>query len=261
MGDINYEPVIRGMTWSHSRISAFDQCPYRWYLKYLCETKPVPLFFSEYGKFIHELLADFYAGRKTGDDIYIEYLTQFRERVPQGAPSRAVFSRYFSDGVKFLSEIQKLKYKVIAVEQKLLFTVGGYQFVAFVDLLCENEKGGLVIVDNKSRNLRKRSGRAKPTQSDKELDKYLRQLYLYAASVEQNYGRKPALLCFNCFREGEMIEEPFDEAVFEQTMADVQKEINCIATETDFDPFLEYFKCRYLCDARNSCEYFALAGR
>ena len=169
MRDINYEPVIRNMTWSYSRISAFDQCPYRWCLKYLCEAKTTPLFFSEYGKFVHELLADFYADRKTGEEIYLTYLTQFRERVPPGAPNGAVFSRYFLDGAKFLSEIEKLKYRVIAVEQKMLFEIGGHSFVAFVDLLCENVDGELVLIDNKSRNLKKRSKRSKRTNSDKEL--------------------------------------------------------------------------------------------
>lgn len=261
MHEVNYEPVIRDMTWSHSRLTSFDSCPYRWYLKYLRGVKGVPLFFSEYGKLIHELLADFYAGRKTGDEIYIEYLTQFRKRVPPGAPSRTVFSHYFSDGARFLSGIQMLKYKVIAVEQKLNFTVGGYSFIGFLDLLCEDENGDLVIIDNKSRNLRHRSNRGKKTKYDEELDEYLRQLYLYAAAVEQSYGRKPVLLCFNCFREGELIEEPFNEVVYQNVLKDTAKAIERIAKEEDFDPSIEFFKCNYLCDAKNSCEYFALAGR
>lgn len=35
MGEISYAPLIEDMVWSYSRIKAFDDCPYRWYLKYI----------------------------------------------------------------------------------------------------------------------------------------------------------------------------------------------------------------------------------
>lgn len=35
MGEINYAPLIDDMVWSYSRIKAFEDCPYRWYLKYI----------------------------------------------------------------------------------------------------------------------------------------------------------------------------------------------------------------------------------
>ena len=35
MGEVNYAPLIDDMVWSYSRIKAFEDCPYRWYLKYI----------------------------------------------------------------------------------------------------------------------------------------------------------------------------------------------------------------------------------
>ena len=230
-------------------------------MKYLRQRKAdEPLFFSEYGKFVHELLADYYSGRKTDREVYMEYLTQFRKRVPSRAPSGAVFSHYFLDGANFLESIRMPKYKVLAVEQELRFSVGAFDFVAFVDLLCETDDGEFVVVDNKSRNLRRRSGRKKKTKYDIELDEYFRQLYLYSAAVAQNYGKLPKFLCFNCFREGEFIEELFDEEVYRATLKEFVETIEQkIVPEESFDPDVEFFKCTYLCDTKDQCEYFALA--
>ena len=49
-----------------------------------------------------------------------------------------------------------------------------------IDLVGRSDTGGLVIVDHKSRALKPRSKRKKPTKTNQELDEYLRQLYLYA---------------------------------------------------------------------------------
>lgn len=35
MGEVNYAPLIDDMVWSYSRIKAFEDCHYRWYLKYI----------------------------------------------------------------------------------------------------------------------------------------------------------------------------------------------------------------------------------
>lgn len=35
MGEVNYKPIIQDMTWSYSRIKSFNDCPYRWFLKYI----------------------------------------------------------------------------------------------------------------------------------------------------------------------------------------------------------------------------------
>ena len=35
MGDICYAPLIDDMTWSYSRVKSFEDCPYKWFLKYI----------------------------------------------------------------------------------------------------------------------------------------------------------------------------------------------------------------------------------
>ena len=89
---------------------------------------------------------------------------------------------------------------MVGVEKKVDFVVNGIPFVGYIDFLGEKD-GDLYVVDNKSRILKPRSSRAKPTKADEELDAYLRQLYIYSAAVEEEYGKTPKSLCFNCFRD------------------------------------------------------------
>ena len=55
-----YAPVIEDMTWSYSRLKAFEDCPYKWYLRYIRfpKAKGVDQFFADYGTFIHELIRE-----------------------------------------------------------------------------------------------------------------------------------------------------------------------------------------------------------
>ena len=53
MGEVNYAPLIDDMVWSYSRIKAFEDCPYRWYLKYIKKFHGKDMFFSSYGTFMH----------------------------------------------------------------------------------------------------------------------------------------------------------------------------------------------------------------
>ena len=54
--------LIDLMTWSYSRINTYLQCPYQFYLKYIECLDEAPMFFSEYGSLVHEVLAEYYSG-------------------------------------------------------------------------------------------------------------------------------------------------------------------------------------------------------
>lgn len=260
MSEIYYRPLIEAMTWSYSRIKSFEDCPYRWYLHYLRGFSGSDLFFSSYGSFMHKLLERYYSGEASADVIQTDYLLGFRDEVTLPAPSDKVFRNYFRDGFQYLSDIKPLPFRPVAVEQRLQFTVNGVRFNGILDLLCECEDG-LVIVDHKSRALKPRSGRAKPLKSDLELDSYLIQLYLYAEAVRQEYGELPKMLCFNCFRVPVFIKEPFRPEAFEQAKSWLVEKTEEIANEENFNPNLDYFKCKYLCEMQEHCEYYELFGR
>ena len=159
--------------------------------------------------------------------------------------------------MQYLKTLQPFPYDVVGVEKKVDFVVNGIPFVGYIDFLGRKDDD-LYVVDNKSRILKPRSSRAKPTKADEELDAYLRQLYIYSAAVEEEYGKTPRSLCFNCFRDKLFIIEPFKEQAYAESKEWIAKSIGNIREESDFKPSVEFFKCTHLCEMQDMCEYYEL---
>ena len=108
---------------------------------------------------------------------------------------------------------------------------------------------------NKSRDLKPRSSRKTPTLKDAELDEMLKQLYIYSVAVYQHYGKYPKYLCFNCFKSGVFIKEPFDINRLEEIVSEFLNKIAIIESSEDFYPRVDYFYCNNLCGFSKSCVY------
>lgn len=257
MGDVNYAPLIRDMVWSYSRIKSFDDCPYGWYLKYVYQLpQDKRKFFSSYGSLIHRLIEKYLSGTETKDSLITEYLLGFSE-ISKFAPGSKIRQSYFRDGLRYLKSMTKLPCAVVTLEEYVEFEIQGIRFHGYIDCVGRTDDG-LVIVDHKSRTLKPRSNRAKPTKSDELLDEYLAQLYLYAKAVKEKYGEFPISLWLNCFRSGLVIQEPFDNEKYERAQEEFAQKAKKIVEVKDFPPNWEFFKCNYLCDMSKECEYHAL---
>lgn len=256
MGEVNYRPLIDDMVWSYSRIESFHNCPYKFFLKYIRWCKDAPRFYSSYGKFMHKLLEQYYNGELTQEEMQIKFLFDFQKEVQGERPKGNIVQNYIRQGSDYLKQFRPLPYQTVAVEKELHFNIGGFPFVGILDYIGRREDGKLVIVDNKSRALKPRSNRDPPTVKDNELDEMLKQLYIYAAAVQQEYDELPAMLCFNCFRTGTFIEEPFCEEAYHDALEWATQSILEIQDESEFNPFREFFGCYYLCGVSGECCYW-----
>ena len=250
-----YTELIRDMTWSYSRLECFEACPYRWFLKYIEREHDEPLFYSSFGSFMHGLLADLYRGKLTQEAAKDRFLFGFSSEVLGERPPGHIAAGYIDAGFSYLCDFRPLPLDPVDVEQKVDFRIGNTPFTGFLDLFgkCGDR---CIIVDHKSRNLKPRSGRAKPTQNDIDLDTMLRQLYLYAEAVFRNFGTYPDALCFNCYRNGAFIEESFRKEKLDEAIAWATELVGEIERCENFAPHPEYFKCRYLCGVHNACCYY-----
>lgn len=255
MGVICYKPLIDDMIWSYSRIEAFNDCPYRFFLRYIRGFKDDDKFYSSYGSFIHKILERYYKEEITKDEMLTTFLLNFKKEVRGIRPKESTVQKYISAGCEYLKSFTPFPYKMIDVEKRIEFKIEDYNFVGFIDYIGYDDDGGICIVDNKSRDLKPRSNRQKPTAKDKELDKMLRQLYLYAAAIEQEYEVLPKFLCFNCFKAGVFIKEQFDIQKYEETKQWAIKSIEKITNTEDFEPNLDFFSCLYICGVSDYCEY------
>lgn len=255
MGELIYRELINDMTWSYSRVKTFYDCPYRWFLKYIYGCKEVPMFYSSYGSFMHKLLEQFYKGELTKEQMRTKFLFDFKDEVKGERPQASTVQKYIQCGLDYLEQFQPLPYNMIAVEKKVEFEINGNFFVGFLDYLGEKD-GKLYIVDHKSRDLKPRSKRTKPTVKDQELDEMLRQLYIYSAAIKQEYGVFPAALCFNCFKTQTFIEEPFKEEAYIEALDWVTEQIEDIKNADEFYPRLDYFSCMNICGMKDECCYY-----
>lgn len=256
----DYGFVINNMTWSYSRVKSFEDCPYRWFLKYIKELDGKDMFFASYGKFIHELIEEYITGKSSRYDVFNKYLTGFNYEVKGRAPNNKVFLNYFESGLEYLKNIKPFDFNVLAVEKKVEFEVEGFKVLGFIDILGEKNKE-LIVLDNKARNLTPRSNKEKPTKSDTELDEFLKQLYIYSKAVEIEYKTLPNSLQFNCYRQNLLIKEYFDKEKYREAQEWFVSKIKEIQKEEEFPPNIEYFKCRYLCEMSDHCEYYSMYKR
>lgn len=255
---MNYSHIIDEMTWSYSRITAYEDCPYRFYLKYIKKIKGVRHFFSDYGSFMHLIIQKFLTGELKKNELVGYYLVNFRKNVIAKAPSQNIFNNYFNQGIEYLKNIELPDDEIIGVEKEVSFQVGGKDFIGYIDEVSTSD--GIKITDNKSRALKPRSKRKKPTKTDEELDKYLRQLYIYSIPIECEFKELPKWLSFNCFRTQTIITEPFDNEAFERTKKWALVTIETISKEEKWKPNIEWFRCKNLCDVCNECEYYQMFG-
>lgn len=253
---MNYAFIIDQMEWSYSRLTAFEQCPYQWYLKYIygLEEKQSK-FFSDFGSWVHQLLEDYFTGRIPKEQLAGKYLSGFRAHVIGEAPSQKIRQSYLEQGKQYFKRFSFPAREILLPEEKIHFNFAGHPFVVIIDLQSLDEEGKLCITDHKSHNLKPRSGRKKPTRSDEELDRYLRQLYLYAAAVREKHGAYPDYLEFNCFRTGTFIREPFRKEKLRETEQWAEDLIRTIRETDDWQPKEDYWFCTHLCDASGECKY------
>lgn len=57
------------------------------------------------------------------------------------------------------------------------------------------------------------------------------------------------------------IEEPFAMQAYADAGAWLSRSVCEITDETDFKPDAEFFKCRYLCEMQDHCEYYKLTQK
>ena len=185
----------------------------------------------------------------------MRFLMDFKENVQGERPMASTVNKYIKQGTEYLSTFNVFPYNKVGVEDEIQFDIGGVPFIGYIDYLGEKD-GEYYIVDNKSRDMKPRSKRAKPTIKDMELDKMLRQLYIYSAGVKSKYGKFPKALCFNCFRTGVFISEVFNEQKYHESIEWALKTIEEIKGTNIFNPNVDFFTCKYICGLNEDCCYW-----
>ena len=97
--------------------------------------------------------------------------------------------------------------------------------------------------------------KSKAVMHKSELPKYARQLYLYSAYMQEKYGHFPDVLRFSLFREKKLIDIPFREEDYQEALDWAQQTVDSIRAAWQYPTEPDNFYCLRLCDQRMNCEY------
>lgn len=250
-----YQQQLDERVWSFSSVSKYDECPKAFYRTYIEHTPQRENAFAQWGSLGHSILERYYRGELDLWDLEDTYLEEYDDAVTEPFPFRMADS-YFKAGDEYFSNFEGdfQGCEIVGIEQEIQIEIEGYKYIGYIDLLVRDDKG-YIICDHKSK-----AG----FKTAEEKHHYLRQLYLYALYVREQYGEYPYKLIFNMFRKGIWVEEQFDETACMEAKEWFVNTIKRIYEDESFKDkiAIEYkaqgkllqdfpkqdFYCNYLCD-------------
>lgn len=251
------------MRWSYSRLNAFQQCKYGFYLNYILNNPDLYLpesnFYSENGSLCHETLEKLLKGDLDVEDAASYYINKFNEQICYST-KQSIMDRKMESCADYFANTDfdwLGAYNILGVEKKMFFHIDKKNFVAYIDLLLEHkESKDIIVVDHKSGGFPLTKAGTISKNKKQSFDGYRKQAYIYAHAVHEKYGKFPTFLCWNYFADdGQWLKIPFDENEYDETINWVKRTIQSIEQEQDYEPSMDFFYCTNLCAFRNSCEY------
>lgn len=199
--------------YSHSKLSTFEQCPFRYKLRYIDKIKPEieSTIEAHLGSITHEALEWLYTKVQhreipTIDDLILRYSEIWEEKFnPNFIIVKKEFTDkdYFQKGIQFLINYYTLNHpfddNTIELEKKVLFELEtGTKIIGYIDRLVHHkDKEEIEVHDYKTANFL-------PPKEKFEKDK---QLALYSIAIKEIFGQEKKIkLVWHYLAHGQRIE-------------------------------------------------------
>jgi putative RecB family exonuclease len=247
--------------YSHSRLSTFEQCPFKYQLRYIDHIDPDFKQSIEgfLGNKVHDTLEWLYnhSEKQTIDSdqvikYYIENWNKDFNTQIKIVKQDLTAEVYFNKGLKFLINYF-LKNKpfedgTIATEKKIFINLdkeGSKKLIGYIDRLVHNKEANIFEVHDY-----KTSGSIK---SQQELDND-RQLALYSIAIREEFNPSDVYLKWHFLDFNKTLTSKRTLEQLEQLKQDLIKLINKIENETDFPPQPSIL-CNW-CEYQSKCDMF-----
>ena len=254
-------------TYSHSKLSTFEQCPLKYKYKYIDRIIPEieKTIESHLGSVVHSTLEWIYKQVKENKTPLIEkiieyYLENWQKNYKEGmliVKKELTEKDYFNAGVEFLvdyyNENAPFKDGTIECEKKIEITLDEgeeYKILGFIDRLVYNsETEEYEIHDYKTAN-------SLPQKEKVDND---RQLALYAIAVKEIFGKeKEVRLIWHYLAHNKKIISKRTNEQLQQLKKDTLDLIKKIESSTEF-PYVKSPLCDW-CEYKNICPVWKKNG-
>ena len=256
-------------TYSHSKLSTFEQCPLKYKFRYIDKIIPEieKSIESHLGTCVHDALEWLYSQVKEGrvptlDDLIIYYSEIWQKQFKEEfiiVKKELTAKDYFNKGVEFILNYytanQPFQEGTLELEKKITIRLNKdsgnpsgdfHQIIGFIDRLAQNpETQAYEIHDYKTAN-------ALPDQQKMDED---RQLALYSIAIKEAYGhdKEVTLIWHYLAHKTKIISRRTNEQLEKlkkETLALIKK----IESATEF-PHKESALCHW-CEYQNTCPVF-----
>ncbi len=250
------------VVYSHSRLSTFEQCPFKFKLRYIDRIKPdfKTSIEAHLGSVVHDTLEWMYIDKKNGvihsvDEIITYYANKWHELYSEDilvVKRDFTVQDYFNKGVKFLLDYY-LKHKpfddgTLELERKIVLDLDGtgkYMIQGFIDRLVFNkETGKYEVHDYKTANSLPRPDKV---ASD-------RQLALYSIAVNDLFNTSDTLLVWHYLAHNRRITSERTLEQLEQLKRDIISLIDKIEVTKEFSACKSVL-CGW-CEFKSKCPNF-----
>ena len=246
--------MVKKKVYSHSKLSTYEQCKYKYKLKYI-DKIPSPVEKSieaHLGTCVHDALEWLYkevisGSLPTMEDVIERYASTWKEEYKDSfiiVKQDLTAQNYFDKGVKFLIDYymkhQPFEDGTLELEKKIWINLTEeHSVIGYIDRLVYNkDKKRYEIHDYKTAN-------SLPTQEKFDTD---RQLALYSIAIKELYGEDvPVILTWHYLNHNKQIFSKRTNGELKELKLKTLKLINEIENTTEFPP-----KKSVLCDW---CEY------
>lgn len=246
--------------YSHSKLSTFEQCPFKYKLRYIDKIRPEieKTIEAHLGSAVHDTLEWIYNTIKenpqkniTLDEVITHYAIKWQESYTNDIliVKRQLSSKdYFNKGVEFLAnyfqENAPFKDGTIECEKKVIIEIDSdTKIQGFIDRLVHNlETGEYEIHDYKTAN-------NLPSQEKMDED---RQLALYSIAIKELYGQdKEVSLIWHYLAHNQKIKSKRTNQQLSKLKQETKELIKQIESTTDF-PFCPSVLCNW-CEYKDIC--------
>jgi len=244
-------------TYSHSKLSTFEQCPLKFKFRYIQKIQPDFKQSIEgfLGNKVHDTLEWVYNHPNKHflilDDLIEYYATNWQKDFNQEIKivKDLTAEVYFNKGIKFLIDyFQKhtpFKDNTIATEKKIFFTINhekNHQIIGYIDRLVHHKDTNIFEIHDY-----KTSGTMK---SQTELDKD-RQLALYSLAIREQHNTKEVHLIWHFLDFNQQVISKRTTEQLAQLRQDIIQLIEKIESATEFPP-CQSILCRW-CEYQSNC--------